>query len=126
MTFAPTATQSTAGVLPDEVVAEQTRVKQAAVARRARHRVLVIGIRVVSLAVVLSAWQVGGQRIDSVLFTTPTAVAAAALQMLASGELWTYLWPSLVVLIVGLAFSALAGIAIGLPLARFSGVAVAF
>ena len=126
MTFAPTATQSTAGVLPDEVVAEQTRVKQAAVARRARHRVLAIGIRVVSLAVVLSAWQVGGQRIDSVLFTTPTAVAAAAAQMLASGELWTYLWPSLVVLIVGLAISAVAGIAVGLLLARFWVMDVAF
>ena len=126
MTFAPTASQPTAGVLSDEVVAEQTRVKQAAVARRARHRVLAIGIRVVSLAVVLSAWQVGGQRIDSVLFTTPTAVAAAAAQMLASGELWTYLWPSLVVLIVGLAISAVAGIAVGLLLARFWVMDVAF
>ena len=126
MTFAPTASQRAAGVLSDEVVAEQTRVKQAAVARRARHRVLAIGIRVVSLAVVLSAWQVGGQRIDSVLFTTPTAVAAAAAQMLASGELWTYLWPSLVVLIVGLAISAVAGIAVGLLLARFWVMDVAF
>jgi sulfonate transport system permease protein len=119
MTFAPTAPQPTAGVLSADVVAEQTRVKHAAVARRARHRLFVIGIRAVSLAIVLSAWQIGGQRIDSVLFTTPTAVAAAAVQMLASGELWTYLWPSLVVLIVGLAISAVAGIAVGLLLARF-------
>src|SRR5260370_21669230 len=39
--------------------------------------------------------------------------------MLASGELWSYLWPSLVVLAVGLAISAAAGIAVGLLLARF-------
>src|SRR5260370_11293692 len=100
MTFAPTVSQPATRELSPDVVAEQTRVKQAAVARRARHRVFVIGIRVVSLAIVLSAWQIGGQRIDSVLFTTPTAVAAAAVQMLASGELWSYLWPRLVVLIV--------------------------
>jgi NitT/TauT family transport system permease protein len=39
--------------------------------------------------------------------------------MLASGELWSYLWPSLVVLAVGLAISAAAGITVGLLLARF-------
>jgi sulfonate transport system permease protein len=113
------ATQPTARLVSDELIAEQNRAKQTAVARRARHRVFVIGIRAVSLAIVLSAWQIGGQRIDSVLFTTPTAVAVAAVQMIATGELWNYLWPSLVVLIVGLAISAVAGITIGLLLARF-------
>jgi sulfonate transport system permease protein len=115
----PTVAQSPGRELAPDVVAEQARVKQAAVARRARHRVFVVGIRAVSLAVVLAAWQFGGQRVDAVLFTTPTAVAAAAVQMIASGELWSYLWPSLVVLIAGLAISAAAGIAVGLLLARF-------
>ena len=119
MTIAPAVAQPTVRELPPDVVAEQTRVKQAAAARRARHRLFVIGIRVVSLALVLAAWQIGGQRVDSVLFTTPTAVATAAVQMVASGELWSYLWPSLVVLIVGLAISAAAGITVGLLLARF-------
>lgn len=119
MTIASTAAESTPRALADDVVAEQKRVKQAAVARRARHRLFVIGIRAVSLAVVLSAWQIGGQQVDSVLFTTPTAVAVAAVQMVASGELLSYLWPSLVILIVGLAISAVAGIAVGLLLARF-------
>jgi sulfonate transport system permease protein len=79
----------------------------------------VLAIRLVSLAIVLSAWEIGGQRVDQVLFTTPTAVALAAVQMVVSGELWSYLWPSLVVLISGLAISAVAGIAVGLLLARF-------
>jgi sulfonate transport system permease protein len=118
MTTAPTVTPSPR-LLSDDLVAEQNRAKQAAVARRARHRIFVVGIRTVSLAIVLLAWQIGGQRIDSVLFTTPSAVAVAAVQMIASGELWTYLWPSLVVLIVGLAISAVAGITVGLLLARF-------
>jgi NitT/TauT family transport system permease protein len=119
MTIAPTASAPPTRALAPDLVAEQTRVKHAAVARRARHRLFVVGIRAVSLAIVLAAWQIGGQRVDAVLFTTPTAVAAAAVQMVASGELWSYLWPSLVVLIVGLAISAAAGIAVGLLLARF-------
>src|SRR5262249_48368232 len=36
-----------------------------------------------------------------------------------SGELWTYLWPSLVVLAIGFAFAVVFGIGIGLLLARF-------
>jgi NitT/TauT family transport system permease protein len=119
MTLAPTVTQPSSRLLPADLVAEQQRVREAAATRRARRRVAVLGIRVVSLAIVLSAWQFGGTQIDSVLFTTPTAVAAAAVQMLASGELWAYLWPSLLVLIVGLAISAIAGIAVGLLLARY-------
>ena len=39
------------------------------------------------------------------LFTTPSKVAVAAVEMVASGELWTYLWPSLVVLAIGLSLA---------------------
>lgn len=103
----------------EEVAAEQARVRSAAETRRARHRQLVWGIRLISLAIVLVAWQLGGARIDPVLFTTPSAVAVAGYQMIVSGELWSYLWPSLVVLVVGLAISAVLGIGVGLLLARF-------
>lgn len=103
----------------EEVAAEQVRVRTAAATRRARHRQLVWGIRLISLAIVLVAWQLGGARIDPVLFTTPSAVAVAGYQMIVSGELWSYLWPSLVVLVVGLAISAVLGIGVGLLLARF-------
>ena len=39
--------------------------------------------------------------------------------MIGSGELWNYLWPSLVVLALGLTAAAVIGIAMGLLLARF-------
>jgi len=119
MSIASTVTESTRTALSDEVVAEQDRARQTAAARRGRRRLYVLGIRLLSLAVVLSVWQLIGQRIDPILFTTPTAVSVAALQMVITGELWSYLWPSLVVLVVGLAISAVAGIAAGLLLARF-------
>ena len=123
--IASTATESARGALTDEVAAEQRRARQLAAARRGRRRLYVLGIRLVSIAVVLTAWQLVGQRIDPILFTTPSAVSVAALQMVTSGELWSYLWPSLVVLVVGLVISALAGIAGGLLLARFWALDVA-
>jgi sulfonate transport system permease protein len=120
MSFASAVPRESTGLgVGDEVAAEQARVRHAAAERRARRRLYVLAIRLVSLAVVLATWQIGGSRIDPVLFTTPTAVSGAAIQMLTSGELWSYLWPSLVVLIVGLVISAVAGIAVGLLLARF-------
>jgi NitT/TauT family transport system permease protein len=118
MTVASTAA-STGLNIPDEVAAEQARARQVAADRKARHRLSVLAIRLVSLVGVLGVWEIGGQRIDPILFTTPTAVVSAGVQMVASGELWTYLWPSLVVLVVGLAISAVAGIVVGLLLARF-------
>jgi NitT/TauT family transport system permease protein len=68
--------------------------------------------------IVLGVWQIFGARIDPILFTTPGAIASAAAGMIASGELWFYLWPSLVVLAVGLACSIVVGVATGLLLAR--------
>ena len=120
MSIASSISRDSAGlVIGDEIAAEQARVRQIAAARRARRRVYVILVRVVSLTIALGAWQIGGQRIDPVLFTTPSAVASAAAQMIANGELWSYLWPSLVVFFVGLVISTVAGIVIGLLLARF-------
>src|SRR6266702_1518523 len=60
-----------------------------------------------------------GDERKTMLFTTPSAVALAAVGMIASGELWPYLWPSLVVFGIGLTLAAFAGIAIGLLLARY-------
>ena len=85
-----------------------------------------LGIRIVSVAVVLALWQYVGSGIDPVLFTTPSAVARAAYGMLRSGELWTYLWPSLVIFAVGLTIAAIVGVAVGLLLARFWVIDVAF
>jgi sulfonate transport system permease protein len=98
---------------------QQARTRQVSAVRRRRRQLLNLGIRIVSLAVVLTIWQVFGGMIDPVLFTTPIAIFHAAVTMIGSGELWTYLWPSLVVLAIGLTLAAIFGIAIGLMLARF-------
>ena len=108
------------------LAAEQAKHRQAAADRRRRRRWREIGIRCASLVIVLSIWEVAGGRLDPVLFATPSRIAAAAVAMLASGELWNYLWPSLIVLLNGLALAAVFGIGIGLVLARFRTLDVAF
>jgi NitT/TauT family transport system permease protein len=93
---------------------------QATAARRRRQRAgATVLIRLGSLITVLAAWQWFGADINPALFTTPTAVARAAVGMIASGELWAYLWPSLIVLAIGLVLASLVGIAVGLLLARY-------
>jgi sulfonate transport system permease protein len=98
---------------------EQARAERAATDRRQRRALLNLTIRLASLATALALWQWAGSNIDPVLFTTPSKVALAAVDMIRSGELWTYLWPSLVVLGIGLSLAAVAGVGIGLLLARY-------
>jgi len=105
---------------------DRSRAQQVAARRRRNKQIQTIAIRCASLAIVLTIWQVFGANIDPVLFTTPSKIAAAAVTMIGSGELWNYLWPSLVVLAIGLTLAATIGIAIGLLLARFWVLDVAF
>jgi ABC-type nitrate/sulfonate/bicarbonate transport system permease component len=105
---------------------DRSRAQQVAARRRRNKQIQTIAIRCASLTIVLTLWQVFGSNIDPVLFTTPSKIAAAAVTMIASGELWTYLWPSLVVLAIGLTLAATIGIATGLLLARFWVLDVAF
>jgi sulfonate transport system permease protein len=86
--------------------------------RATEQRARNLAIRVVSLAVFLGGWQWLGQGVNPVLFTTPSAVGSAAAGMISSGELWFYLWPSLVVLAAGLVLAIVFGVATGLLLAR--------
>jgi sulfonate transport system permease protein len=115
---------TTAGTV--DTSADRARAQKAAAERRWKRQLQVIVIRIVSVAVFLTLWQIFGGRINQALFTTPDKVAVAALDMIASGELWAYLAPSLLVLAIGLSLAAIIGVAVGLLLARFWVVDVAF
>ena len=113
------------GVLTGEAE-DKARAKEVADRRRRKTQLQNLGIRLVSLVCVLGIWEIFGGMIDPVLFTVPSKIAVAAVTMIGSGELWNYLWPSLVVLAIGLTLAAIVGIAIGLLLARFRLLDVAF
>ena len=118
-------TVQTMGALSGEAE-DKARAKEVAGRRRRKTQLQNLGIRLLSLVCVLGIWEIFGGMIDPVLFTVPSKIAVAAVGMIASGELWNYLWPSLVVLAVGLTLAAIIGIAIGLLLARFRLLDVAF
>jgi sulfonate transport system permease protein len=98
---------------------DRQRAKTVAARRRRRQLLLNIAVRAVSLGTVLVIWQIFGGQVDQTLFTTPSKIALAAVDMIASGELWNYLSSSLVVLAIGLSLAAVIGVIIGLVLARF-------
>jgi NitT/TauT family transport system permease protein len=108
------------------VADEQASARLASQRRRRRESTQVFAVRVVSLSVMLALWQIVGSQIDPILFTTPVAVFRAAVKMIGSGELWQYLAPSLLVFVYGLALATVAGISMGLALARYRLLDAAF
>ncbi len=77
------------------------------------------GLRFASLVVVLVVWEIYGRSVNPILFTYPTAVARAAVDVIGSGELWKYLSASLVIFAQGLVISIIIGIPLGVLMARF-------
>jgi NitT/TauT family transport system permease protein len=128
MSLSRTEEQSASTTTPfayQELAAEQQAARQKARAVQRRWTTTQIAIRIISLFVVLGAWEYLGRHINPVLFTYPTAVGSAAVKMIASGELWKYLSQSLIVLFAGLGLATVFGIALGLIMARFWVVDVA-
>lgn len=103
----------------EELAREQESAGEKARAVQRRSQAIRTAIRIASLIVVLGGWEYFGRQTNPVLFTYPTAVASAAVKMIASGELWKYLSQSLIVLFAGMGLAAVFGIALGLIMARF-------
>jgi ABC-type nitrate/sulfonate/bicarbonate transport system permease component len=76
-------------------------------------------IRLGSLLVVLTIWEIYGRSVNPVLFTYPTAVLQAFVELSASGELWQYLQQSLLVLLFGFVSAVVVGIPLGVAMARY-------
>jgi NitT/TauT family transport system permease protein len=77
-------------------------------------------VRLASLAVVLLLWEFYGRRVNPILFTYPTAVARAFLELAGSGELASYMRESLMVLAYATVASIVAGVVFGVLMGRFS------
>lgn len=75
-------------------------------------------IRVLSLIVVFTAWELYGRSVNPILFTYPTAVARAFVELTLNGELFKYGAQSLQVLVYGLFAGCVIGIPMGVLTAR--------
>lgn len=76
------------------------------------------GIRFLSLVVVLTAWELYGRSVNPILFTYPTAIARAFVELVSKGELQRFLLQSLEVFFYGFALAVVVGIPLGIFLAR--------
>ncbi len=81
------------------------------------------GLRGTSLAITLALWEWYGRNTNPILFTYPTAIARAAIDMLADGTLLSALGQSLSVLSTGFALGILVGVGLGLLAGRSQVVA---
>jgi ABC-type nitrate/sulfonate/bicarbonate transport system permease component len=84
---------------------------------RAKNREWIV--RLISIVVVIGAWEFFGRRINPLFMSYPTAIAAAAVKMSASGELGSALLSSLRTLLVGFALASVIGIVLGLLIGRY-------
>ncbi|HZU18353.1 MAG TPA: ABC transporter permease [Candidatus Dormibacteraeota bacterium] len=100
---------------PPEVVERERR-------RRRSRRRLMWTVRVLSVGVVLAAWQLYGARVNPILFAPPSAIAQAFVAMVRDGTLLGALLQSLLVLVVGLGAAIVVSIPAALVWARYDPV----
>lgn len=75
-------------------------------------------LRLLSVAILLGAWEVYGRQADPRLFTFPSAIARAGVELIRNGSLPGAMAQSLSVLGLGLALSIVVGVAVGLAMGR--------
>jgi ABC-type nitrate/sulfonate/bicarbonate transport system permease component len=79
-----------------------------------------VKVRLLSLFVVLALWEYYGRRVNPVLFTYPTAIGRAFIELVFSGELQSYMKESLLVLLYASIISLVVGVLLGVMMGRFS------
>jgi ABC-type nitrate/sulfonate/bicarbonate transport system permease component len=76
-------------------------------------------VRMLSVIIVLSTWEVLGRQVDPLFMSYPTAIAVAASSMIASGELLSGLLASLHTLIYAFTIATVIGITVGMLIGRY-------
>jgi NitT/TauT family transport system permease protein len=76
-------------------------------------------VRLISIVVVLVAWEIVGRRINPLFMSYPSAIVQAGIRMAANGELWSAMVSSLRTLLGGFAIASLIGILVGLAIGRY-------
>jgi NitT/TauT family transport system permease protein len=79
-------------------------------------------VRLVSMVVVLGAWEIVGRRVNPLFLCPPSAILHAAKVMTLSGELPAALMSSLRTLLVGFVTASAIGISLGLLIGRYRAI----
>jgi NitT/TauT family transport system permease protein len=76
-------------------------------------------VRLVSIVVVLIAWEIGGRQINPLFMSYPSAIARAGAVLVMNGELLTALESSLLTLLIGFIIASVIGVSLGLLIGRY-------
>ena len=79
-------------------------------------------IRLLTLAVILTGWEVFGRRTSTVTFASVSRTWGALLEMTVSGDLWKAWRSDLAIMFTALAISAVAGIVLGFVMGRYRSI----
>jgi NitT/TauT family transport system permease protein len=82
-------------------------------------------IRLAAIVVVFGGWEGLGRQVSPLFMSYPSAVAAAAVRLAGTGELWEALQSSLTLLVSGFVIAALIGVSLGLLIGRYRGMEAA-
>lgn len=82
-------------------------------------------IRLVSIVVFLSAWEIVGRQVNPLLMSYPSQIARALVGMLASGELLQAIYESGRTLLLGFLLATVIGVVLGLFTGRYRAVEAA-
>lgn len=77
-----------------------------------------LAIRVLSVAVGMVAWELYGRHLHSAIFTYPTAIGHAFVEVVASGELFFFMKSSIIVLTLGFLLAICVGVPLGILIGR--------
>lgn len=103
---------------PLATTASQTEVKQRRTMKLSQPRRPRRLIRYGALALLLVIWELYGRSVNPIVFTYPTAVAEASVDMVADGTLTTALGQTSLVLAIGSAVGIVFGVTLGLLMGR--------
>jgi len=76
-------------------------------------------VRLISIVVVLLAWEVLGRQVDPLFIAWPSQIVAAAIEMIKSGELGGAFLESMKTLTLGFVLATIVGIGLGLVIGRY-------
>ncbi len=82
-------------------------------------------IRLCSVVAVLAGWEIVGHQVDPLFLSSPSAIAQAAVQMTASGELPFAMVSSLRTLVLAFVVASVLGVTLGLLIGRYKNVEAA-